>query len=157
MNISKYALNHLGEFIVIGSFYLKCIDTENLIASSGTAQSIAACTRLRSRPASSLRVCISRLDLKQHSVQSSYLKPRLSISHLDARTGFLESLSTRSYCNGAHMFVQELLHELGHDRTATGKARSSCRKHLFISFVFPGVHDAALCFVLVFTVRRLVG
>ena len=117
MNISKHALNHLVEFIVIGSFYLKCIDTENLIASSATAQSIAACTRLRSRLASSLRVCMSRLELKQYSIQLSYLKQRLSISHLDARTGFLEGLSTRSYCNDAHIFVQVLLHELGHDRS----------------------------------------
>lgn len=121
VNISKRALNFL--VIDLSLFDLKFLDTESLIPTGGTAQGITAYTRLRSLLVSSVRVCMSRLESKRHSIQSSYLQQRLSISHLDARTGFLESLSklqlvrTESYCNDAHMFIQELLHELGHDRS----------------------------------------
>ena len=91
VNISKRALNFL--VIDLSLFHLKFLDTESLIPTGGTAQGITAYTRLRSLPVSSVRVCMSRLESKRHSIQSSYLQQRLSISHLDARTGFLEGLS----------------------------------------------------------------
>ena len=121
MNISKHALNRLVEFIVLGSFLFlyKFIDTESLITSYGTAQSIPAYVRLHSRPVSSARVCTSRLESKRPSIQSSCPQQRRSISHLGVRTGFLEGACELRPVRPVMVLtccVQVFLHKLGHRR-----------------------------------------
>jgi hypothetical protein len=87
MNISKHALNRFIEFIVLGSFLFTYF-AWSLIAS--VVQSIPACVHLRSRPGSSVRVCMSRLESERPSIRSSCPQQRHSTSRLGARTGFPE-------------------------------------------------------------------
>ena len=107
MNISKHALNRLIEFIVLGSFHLKIHrhgESERFQQQGAEYHSVRAFA-LSHRSASSVRVCMSRLVSKRHSIQLSYLQQRLSISHLDARTGFLEGLSNLQHVRTVMMLT----------------------------------------------------
>ena len=72
------------------------------------AQSIPVCAHFHFHLGLSQRACTSILESKRHSIQSSFPHQRHSISHLGARTGFLEGpcqLQTRLFCNDTHVFV----------------------------------------------------
>ena len=136
MNISKHALNRLVEFIVLGSFLSLLIRSEAKVPDSlppRRAQSIPVCARFHFRLGLSLRVCTSSLESMQHSIQSSCPLQRRSISHLGARTGFLEGpcqLQTRLFCNDTHARVRSfkvLLHKLGYRRGGVRLERCDSR------------------------------